>query len=83
MTTSNTNVIYAKSGEILTCINGHEIARLARDIIQGQYYEPGMFVGWSRPEPEIGQKYAPCLVCGGRWWFGNESQHLHFKDGWR
>lgn len=77
--------LFAKSGEWVTCENGHRICRVARDIQQGELMQPeNKLVEWQQPKPVSGQRSEQirCGLCGAKW-FGSHLGKLHFEDGWR
>lgn len=83
--------LWASKGETATCIHGHAICDMARDIYVGDPRQGTDFVNWRQPEPDRSESVAElrCDVCRGIWIRGNsrDGYQLHFglnpKEGWR
>lgn len=75
--------LWARKGETVCCINGHEICHAAHDIYVGDLWSPGNFDGWHQPEPERAASLADirCTECRAIWIRPNGQ--LHFAEGWR
>ena len=78
--------LYAKSGQWITCENGHRICQIVRDLYIGDLGWAACIGNWQEnafPEPALGQTICPrCGICGG-WWSGG-GWEFHFEDGgWR
>jgi hypothetical protein len=78
--------LWAKQGDVVTCINGHPICTIARDVFLD---EPrgNVFTDWQQPEPEKTQTVPSirCAACRGVWirQTGRNTYAFHFADGWR
>ncbi len=58
-------VLYAKTGEIVTCLGGHEICELAKDIFVADPLQSSQFTNWRNQEPaEPNSPIMPCKTCG-------------------
>jgi hypothetical protein len=79
------NDIYAKSGEIMTCENGHYIAQIKHNITRGKAPSVEDFNWFSHVrKPAEYSVYAPCK-CGADYITADERMHtiVHFDEGWR
>lgn len=54
--------IYAHEGEVSCCVNGHPLARMARDVMAGGIPTPGDF---DFVRDDFGFGSARCPECGG------------------
>lgn len=54
---------FARTGEIVTCENGHYICEIARDIYWRDRVRSANFKNWCGDPPEPGSKVDPC-ECG-------------------
>ena len=89
--------VYAETGEVITCENGHYIGRVRSTLfIGGTEVEP--ISDWTpkltRP-PQVGDQIPACPQCGADFYTNNilaelgmlklaEGQHMHFENGgWR
>ena len=87
----NTPAIWARQGEVVTCINGHPICHIARDILVGEPRDGSHFTDWLQPEPDRSESVADisCRECRGVWVRGNirDGYQFHFgnnpREGWR
>jgi hypothetical protein len=83
--------IWANKGEAVTCINGHVICEMARNVYVGEARAGEHFTNWSQPEPDKRTHVAEirCTICRGAWVRGNpqEGYQFHFGSnkhgGWR
>ena len=79
--------IWARKGETVTCIKGHPICDISRDLFYGEPRHASQFVNWRQPEPEITQSVSEirCKECRGIWIRGNtrDGYQFHFAEGWR
>lgn len=79
--------LWARKGEVVTCVKGHPICIIARDIYVGDPRQSDHFENWKDPEPSRDANVAEitCKRCRGRWLRGNprEGYAFHFRDGWR
>ena len=77
--------IFARRGEVVTCVQGHAVCAMSRDVYEGER-DPKIFCDWQQPEPD---KTTPinkirCVHCRGVWIRkGGGSYRLHFAGGWR
>ena len=75
--------IWAHKGEAITCINGHAICDLARDIYLGEPRQGDHFTNWRQPEPHrscpVGE--IRCTECRGVWIRGNPQAGYQFRFG--
>jgi len=56
--------LYASAGEIVTCLNGHEICELAKDIFVADLISVSQFKNWRhQPQPQPHDPITPCMVC--------------------
>jgi hypothetical protein len=64
----NKYVSVAKAGDIIRCINGHDLFRVLVDIIPGAVIESKNFspIG-DTPAPQAGKPIEPCHICGTPW----------------
>jgi len=84
--------IWAKEGDEVTCINGHRICTIAKDINEGQSHQPEFFHDWTQSST------CPCKTCGAKFFEPIWSEvkdfpdgeatiihpvRVHFSDGWR
>ena len=73
--------IWAYKGEAVTCVNGHTVCSIARDLYQGdpRANDGSDFEQWLQPQPAREDSVADivCKKCRGRWLGGNP------KDGYR
>ena len=57
--------LYAKAGEIVTCLGGHEICELAKDIFVADPIQTSQFTNWrNQKPPEPNDPIEPCKTCG-------------------
>lgn len=79
--------LWAHKGETITCISGHPICDLARDIYTCEGRASADFTDWKQPEPARDLSVADirCTDCKGVWIRGNarDGYQFHFSDGWR
>jgi hypothetical protein len=79
--------VWAEAGELITCVNGHIICRMARTIHVGDARQSDHFTDWTQPEPKRSDHVADlkCKRCRGVWIRGNprDGYAFHFSDGWR
>ena len=81
--------LWAKAGESVTCIKGHPICDISRDIYvrDGKGRQGSDFTNWQQPEPDTSVPVAKirCTQCRGVWVRGNprDGFQFHFADGWR
>jgi len=83
--------LWARQGESVTCIKGHAICDMARDVYVGDGRAAEDFTNWRQPEPDKSQSVAElrCAQCRGVWIRGNprDGYQFHFgsdpKEGWR
>lgn len=54
-----------RKGEILTCINGHDICEATDDIHMGQQNWHLCLGNWRQDEPTLGARFPVCAQCGG------------------
>jgi hypothetical protein len=57
-----------RAGDIVGCLNGHDMYRLLADVTPGAVIESSIFepIG-DAPKPECYKPIAPCHVCGMPW----------------
>ena len=80
-------VLYAKAGEIVTCLNGHEICELAKDIFVADHISASQFKWWrnqmaAKPNTPI----EPCHTCGAPYVKSGTpygGTYLHIDGEWR
>lgn len=83
--------IWANKGEAVTCINGHAICDIARNLYIGDPRSGDDFTNWRQPEPDKSTQVAEirCAKCRGAWVRGNPQlgYQFHFGSekhgGWR
>jgi hypothetical protein len=58
----------ARAGDIIRCVNGHELYRLLADIVPGSKIESSNFdpIG-DTSKPEYRKTIEPCHICGMPW----------------
>ncbi len=78
---------WARKGETVTCVKGHPICDISRDLPFGIPRDGAHFTNWKQPEPEKSDAVATlrCSMCRGIWIRGNkhDGYQFHFADGWR
>lgn len=89
----DTRPVWANKGEAVTCINGHPICEIARQIFVGDGRSGADFCNWQQPEPPKEQSVAEirCTECRGVWIRGNTQAGYQFHfgvfadptEGWR
>ena len=83
--------LWARAGETVTCINGHPVCDIARDIVDYERHSPSHFTNWRQPEPDKSMHITAirCTECRGVWIragkapAGHSVYQLHFENGWR
>ena len=83
--------LWAKKGEVVTCINGHAVCEVACDLHVGLPRTGDHFTNWSQSMPDKKDSIATirCAVCRGVWIRGNsrDGYQFHFgcnsTEGWR
>lgn len=78
--------IYARAGEQVTCENGHVICEVKRDIEKGASQQGNELHRWRDPEPQPGTLTADikCCRCGAPWAGGVwGALQLHIGGAWR
>lgn len=83
--------LWARAGETVTCINGHDICDIARDIANDERHSPSQFANWRQPEPSTSTHITAirCAECRGVWirmgraQSGHSVYQMHFEKGWR
>jgi hypothetical protein len=79
--------LWASKGEVVTCINGHPICTISRDIYVGEGREDSDFENWKQDKPDRRTSVADikCNRCRGVWLRGNkrDGYAFHFASGWR
>lgn len=93
MTEATPPRIWANKGEAVTCVNGHNVCEIARDIYVGDPRSGEDFTNWFQPEPDKETSVAEirCKECRGVWIRGTVrgGYQLHFgnlpdpSEGWR
>jgi hypothetical protein len=80
-------MIWARKGEVVTCIKGHPICAISRDIYVGEARMGNHFTDWQQREPDRSASVAEirCERCRGVWLRGNpkDGYAFHFSEGWR
>ena len=79
--------LYASAGEIVTCLNGHEICELAKDIFVADLISVEQFKNWRhQPEPQPRDPITPCMSCGAPYVTSASvyaGTRLHINGVWR
>jgi hypothetical protein len=78
---------YAKAGEIVTCLNGHEICTVAKDIFVFDLISVSQFKNWRhQPQPVPHDTIKSCTTCGAPY-VSSEMPYggtrLHIDGEWR
>lgn len=80
------NHLFARRGEMVTCVNGHVICVVDRDIVRGERANiQNQFTDWHQPMPDPAAVIPACAQCGDIW-FMNDHLHgmrLHISGDWR
>lgn len=81
--------VYMREGEMVTCQNGHPIARVTRDCYVGEVMMADMLDWQEGIKPRVqGDLLGKCDICG-KAFNGSDLDEtkptglLHFADGWR
>lgn len=81
--------IWAKTGETITCVKGHPICEIARDINVGDERSTAAdFTNWYQPPPDkaVPTSAIRCNICRGVW-VRPDGYTFHFgvapDDEWR
>ena len=76
--------LWATKGEIVTCVLGHPICDVARDIHVGDGRSSGDFTNWHQPQPSPSTSLADirCTICRAVW-VRPDGMTYHFENGWR
>ena len=79
--------LYASAGEIVTCLNGHEICELAKDIFVADLISVEQFKNWRhQPQPQPRYPITPCMSCGAPYVTSTTAYggtRLHINGVWR
>ncbi len=79
--------LYASTGEIVTCLNGHEICELAKDIFVADLISVSQFKNWRhQPQPQPHDSITPCMTCGAPYVTSTTAYggtRLHIDGKWR
>jgi hypothetical protein len=79
--------LYASAGEIVTCLNGHEICEIAKDIFVAEMISVAQFKNWRhQPQPQPHDEITPCMSCGAPYVNSTTSYggtRLHIDGKWR
>lgn len=78
--------LWARKDEAVTCINGHAICHVSRNIAVGDGREKSDFYRWEQPQPDDKTPVAKirCRRCRGIWIRGGRGVYqFHFAEGWR
>ena len=77
-------VLWSAKGDTITCIHGHPICDIARDIYVGDGRTFDDFTNWRQPEPkDIPYAQIRCTECRGVW-VRADGWTFHFADDtWR
>jgi hypothetical protein len=80
-------ILYAKAGEIVTCLNGHEICDVAKDIFVADLISINQFENWRhQPQPVPHDTIKPCMTCGAPYIKSDMpygGTRLHINGKWR
>jgi hypothetical protein len=79
--------LYASAGELVTCLNGHEICELAKDIFVADLISVNQFKNWRhQPQPQPRDPITPCMSCGAPYVTSTTAYggtKLHIDGEWR
>ena len=75
--------IWAHKGEAVTCVNGHAIVDIARNIYVDDPRSGTDFTNWRQPEPSRATPVGElrCVKCRGVWIRGNTKAGYSFHFG--
>ena len=79
--------LYASAGEIVTCLNGHEICTVAKDIFIFDLISASQFENWrNQKAPVPHDTIEPCTTCGAPYISSKMpygGMRLHIDGEWR
>jgi hypothetical protein len=78
--------IYAKKGEIVTCTNGHPVAKIKKELHWGDRPDHDNELEFldGQKKPEVGDPIEECLCyCGSGYISGHMGSVLCFNGKWR